>query len=183
MKYKIDGKQEITKTYPNLLDIDGFKIASDKQIRYILLLYQFEDNDFIKTYRDDIIERRRKASEVVGFKVADLEEIINGRNEFHNKLVINFASYLNNKVWMLIISLEQRFIEAIELTMKPLATLDEKSKDLLSSAQLKSKLSDDCDEMIQKLDSYYKQLFYDDKAIVKSINRRVTSENVLDILK
>jgi hypothetical protein len=146
-------------------------------------LYQFEGNDFIKTYRDDILARRKKASERVGFTPSNLEEIINGRDEFNNKLIINFASFLNHKVWMLITALEQRFVEAIELTMKPLAMLDEKSKDLLSSAQLKSKLSDDCDDMVTKLDAYYKALFNDDKEIVKNINRRVTSENILDILQ
>lgn len=182
MKYNIDGAKSITTSYPDLLEVDGFKTASDKHIRYILLLYQFEDNEFIKTYRDDIIKRRRKASEKVNFTPPNIDEIIAGKDDYTNKLIINFTSFLNHKVWMLITSIEQRFVEAIELTMKPLATLDEKSRDLLSSAQLKSKLSEDCDDMVKKLDSYYRILFNDDKEIIKTINRKVTSENVMEIL-
>lgn len=180
MKYKIDGTNNITTDYPELSEV--FAGISDTHIRYILLLYQFNDNQFLKTYRENITDRREKAMEKVGFKPEDKMSVLMGNDELHNTNVLSFVRFLNSKTWMLISALEQRFVEAVELIMKPLVNLDEKSKDLLSSAQLKSRLSDDCDSMLEKLDSYYKTLFGDDVDTAKVLNKKVTSENVFEML-
>ena len=78
----------------------------------------------------------------------------------------------------MIVSNEQTFYEYQQRLLEPVDA--EKDKDLLQALQIKSKLMEDCNNINERLDGYYRKLFGEDENVSRSVvkRKRLTPEQI-----
>lgn len=145
-------------TYPRLKDIipkSGFIKDINKQIQYMAWVYDY-NSPAVKEFSD--ITRRKEWAKTT----TALEEKPNF------ELMLNFVrTVINSRVWTLICSLESTFDEYAERVNKRIEDQDGgKEIDILKAVEIKNKLINQMDEMINKIESLYNKLFAgDEKAL------------------
>lgn len=139
----------------------------DMVIRYINYMYS-EKSPLIKTYKDNLIERKNQAAKLAGFDMKNnkeaervLEEVFNMREEKIFKMIMRFIMIQKNTLLSSIVTAEQMFYEFQTILMQELATIDEKKR--TDAAKNKTLLMEDCDKIRDRLKGYYKEFFGDNK--------------------
>jgi len=145
-------------TYPRLNDIlpkGSFVKDLNKQIQYMAWVYDY-NSPAVKEF-SDITRRKEWAKQTV-----DLKEKPNF------ELMLNFTRYvINSRVWTLICSLEATFEEYAERVNKRIEDQDSgKELDVLKAVEIKNKLINQMDDMINKIESLYNKLFAGDQDAV-----------------
>jgi len=146
---------DMTTTYPRLIEIvprGGFIKDINKQIQYMAWVYDY-NSPAVKEF-SDITRRKEWAKATVG---------LTEKPNF--ELMLNFVrSVINSRVWTLICSLEATFEEYAERVNKRIEDQDGgKEIDILKAVEIKNKLINQMDEMINKIESLYNKLFSGDE--------------------
>lgn len=171
----VDG--DIISLYPNLQSVVpksiGF-VDLNKQFRYLSWMYDFRSpavRDF-----SDIKRRKEWAKKEVGLMV-----------EPNYELAISFLTkVVNNRVWVLICSLESTFVEYAERVGKKIEDDDTgKEIDILKAVEIKNKLLTQMGDMIEKIDALYIRLFAGDEDLKDEHDTRMafTPESIAKKLK
>jgi len=163
--------------YPKLKTITGD--ADDRMIRYVLLMYDM--NSPLREYYPELEKRKQFAASTAGY---DLDkDDVTGLFDFKIKveeeevvyeellnLIVKYLKYQNNYVWSMIVGNEQAFYEFNKRVMIPVdGTRD---KDILQAVDIKNKLMDAQDNIVQRLQRYLRELTGEDDKLEESITKR-----------
>lgn len=164
-------------SYPRLNDIlpkTGFIKDINKQIQYMAWVYDY-NSPAVKEF-SDITRRKEWAKQTV-----ELTEKPNF------ELMLNFTRYvINSRVWTLICSLEATFEEYAERVNKRIEDQDGgKEIDILKAVEIKNKLINQMDEMINKIEALYNKLFSGDTDVIDEYDesRKFTPEYIAAQMK
>lgn len=142
------------------------ELNRDKVFRYMNLLYS-SGSKLINTHRHNLGARKEEAAILAGFdlkKKTIKEKVQNDLFEVRNpnilKMIMRFLILQKNPLWSSIVTTEQCFSEYQEIIMDALSRDDEKKR--TDAAKNKAFLMTECDKMLVRLKSSYKELFGDD---------------------
>ena len=139
----------------------------------------------LKDYFPNISVRKTQAADLAGFNLETeenyLDNLYNLTGQYAEHFVHCISEYLisqNNRLWSMIVSNEQTFYEYQQRLLEPVDA--EKDKDLLQALQIKSKLMEDCNNINERLDGYYRKLFGEDENVSRSVvkRKRLTPEQI-----
>lgn len=158
--------------------------SDDRILRYILLMYD-KNSPMISAYQN-LQQRKQAAATIAGFDLS--KEDVGFLFEFKCDekygdpigWIMNFLRYQNNLLWCLIVSQEQAFYEFTARVIMPVA--GDKDKDILSAVNIKNSIMTSQDEIITRLDKYYRQLSGGDDNLEAAIKtkKRFTPESVMN---
>jgi len=169
--------QDMITAYPRLNDIlpkGSYVKDLNKQIQYMAWVYDY-NSPAVKEF-SDITRRKEWAKQTVG---------LTEKPNF--ELMLNFTRYvINSRVWTLICSLEATFEEYAERVNKRIEDQDSgKELDVLKAVEIKNKLINQMDEMINKIEALYNKLFSGDTDAMDEFDesRKFTPEYIAAQMK
>lgn len=195
MRYDIDKyspSEDIFYNIPELRDIKSFKdypgsrageLNRDHVIRYIILLYS-EDSILNKRPMPPLKERKTQAATIAGFPkkgpkkefvVAVKRKLFELDSERIVAMIFDYLIAQKNWTWNEICTIEQMLEEYTKIRLAPIKEDAEKGFDI-QAAKRKSDLTKDSEEMLKKLESYYKDFFKnheDDSEKLKRVRVRI----------
>lgn len=154
------------------LDLPILEGLSESQKKFIIMCYH-KDSDLVSKHKDKLKDKWIEAKKLTGFKgeASELYEHIS-----------KFLIYQNDSVWQQLCSCQSTFNEYQEIILKPLQQSADDDK-LLKAASLKSKLIDDCDKLIDKIDSYLSKVFEKDKSLINIVKTKpISPENISNFI-
>ena len=198
--HQVPQGTELLIKFPELGANKEFSSYSDGDrnfiIRYIMYAYD-PKSDLIELFPDNLSQRKEAALIEAGIQRNKKDEfdqkyqdIMELKNEKATDMIFAFLRILDNKTWMMIVSTEEMFLEYQRLIMRPISSTQgkesddsfykEKEKDILSAADIKKKLREECNSMYSDLKKYYKDLFGDNKDLEEANKKkkRLTPESV-----
>jgi len=161
------------------------KCKEEKLARYILLMY--DKNSPVTAAYQSLKQRKEVAASIAGYDIdkedmSPIFEFKNGDNpdETLIECISNFLRYQNNLLWCLIVSQEQAFHEFTSRVMSPVT--GDKDKDILSAINIKNSIMSSQDDIITRLDKYYRQLSGGDDMLESNIKtkKRFTPETIMN---
>lgn len=160
----------------------------EKLLKYVVALYD-PQSPLFKDYPELAI-RKQTAALVAGYDVIIdneyLESLYACNNDEETEVVINFLKIVQNRIWAMIVSIEQTIWEYNLRLLSPISKGEsDKDKDLVSAVNMKSKMAEDLGIMNDRLDGYLKKFYGDDrleeKAEVKQL--RFNPQSIASVLK
>jgi hypothetical protein len=158
----------------------------NKVIRYIIYCYDLA-SDFIEKF-PNLKERKEACLIESGIERNKKDEfdnrciqIMDLSDEAVRDMINGYLRFINNRTWMMLVSTEEMFSEYQKLIMKPISTNSEdKEKDILSAADIKKKLREECNIMDEHLKRYYQEIFGDNEDLKEqhTKKKRVTPESI-----
>lgn len=192
--HEVPHGTELLIKFPQLGAIDEFrkygKGNRNYVIRYIMYAYD-PGSDLVDLYPEDLKQRKEAALIEAGFERNKKDEfdqeliaLMELRDEKVLEMIFAYLKIINNKLWMMIVSTEEMFLEYQKLIMKPISAQGDKEKDTITAADMKKKLREECNSMFNDLQKYYKTFFGGNQDLEDYNNQNpiITSEN-LKILK
>ena len=181
-------RMDLQKKYTKIQIVPGLKRALDgpraqELTKYILYMYDMKSP--LKDYFPNISVRKTQAADLAGFNLETeenyLDNLYNLTGQYAEHFVHCISEYLisqNNRLWSMIVSNEQTFYEYQQRLREPVEA--EKDKELLQALQIKSKLMEDCNNINERLDGYYRKLFGEDENVSRSVvkRKRLTPEQI-----
>lgn len=177
MEFNPLSKRALTICYPKLKGIVGD--VDDKMLRYVLMMYDMKSP--LREYYPELDKRKQFAASLAGydldkddvtalfdFKVKSGDEDI--AYEELLDLIVKYLKYQNNYVWSMIVSNEQAFYEFNKRVMIPVE--GQRDKDILQAVDIKNKLMDAQDVIVQRLQKYLRELTGEDEILEQSITKR-----------
>jgi hypothetical protein len=177
MEFNPLAKKSLVSAYPKLKGIVGD--ADDKMIRYVLLMYDM--NSPLREYYPELDKRKQFAASLAGYDL-DTEDVT-GLFDFKIKvedeevphedllnLIVKYLKYQNNYVWTMIVGNEQAFYEFNKRVMIPVD--GNRDKDILQAVDIKNKLMDAQDNIVQRLQKYFRELTGEDEQLEQAITKR-----------
>jgi hypothetical protein len=145
----------------------------DSVIRYIVLLYD-KNSPLVKRF-SNLDTRKREASVIAGFNPEDpsLKAYKDFQDQEFADMVVEFLIYQNNYIWTMLVSNEQTFYE-FQKTLLQESSMIRNDKDKINAIASKSKLMEESDKIVERINAYYKQIFVEDK-IIDSAKRVASS--------
>lgn len=145
----------------------------DKVIRYIVLLYD-RSSPLVRRF-SNLDTRKREAAMLAGFNPEDpsLKSYKDFQDQEFADMVVEFLIYQNNYTWTMLVSNEQTFYE-FQKTLLQESSMIRNDKDKINAIASKSKLMEESDKIVERINAYYKQIFVDDK-LVESAKRVASS--------
>lgn len=170
-------KGKMVDIYPDLAKITD----DDKVLRYIMMVY--DDNSPLIKGENNVNYRKEIAGRLAGFnefKDSQFNGMVDCSDlEFVHSVVQYLILFQKPRLWVMIVSNEQMFIEYNQRLMQPIKS-SEKEKDEMQSILIKSKLREELNFINKDLDVYYQQLFGIDKDLeTKGKSKRITPENAM----
>lgn len=179
----LDRYKEFDHAFPRLQELD--KKEGNRLFRYIILLHD-KHSPVIKNYPD--LERRKKeAALLAGYTLEKheqrLSEIYNHEDTLVAESIFKFLKYQDQKAFTLLAISEEVFWQAQEKLIEPL-TNSKSDKDALNAMEVKVKLIEKSDEILQKIEGYKNKIFGGDKELedIYSGYSKYTPESIADQL-
>lgn len=156
---------------------------ANKVIRYCCFMYD-SGTPFTSMF-PDVLQRKQEVATYSGFENIDnqiVKDIFSFTDNAFLEMVHGFLVYQNNRVWSMIVSSEQTFFEYQQKLLRPVTDADG-DKNLLQATQIKSKLMQDCDDINQRLENYYRKFYGDDELLASKSEgfRRYTPEDIANL--
>src|SRR5688572_27454825 len=141
----------------------------ERVIRYVLALYD-PKSPLVRDY-PDLNTRKIAAATIAGFDITADEECTNKlfscNSEFLVEMIINFLrTVVKSRTWAALQADEQTFWEFIIRLMLPI-TRGDKDKDLVGAVSVKTKLSEDKENINDRLDRNWSRFLGDDELLIK----------------
>jgi hypothetical protein len=136
----------------------------DKLIRYIIYMYD-KSSPLVKRY-NNLDRRKQEAAHLAGYTQDDpsLKTYKDFQDQEFSDMVVDFLIYQNNYTWTMLVSNEQTFYE-FQKTLLQESSMIRNDKDKINAIASKSKLMEESDKIVERINSYYKQVFVEDKLI------------------
>lgn len=151
--------------YPNLAEI-GF---TDAQLNYILLVYSLDT----RLGNIPLPDKKNQAFVISKITHADLEYL---ETKEGIEKIVHFLRISNSMLSSLLICLHENFWDNTEILMSKLKTED-KDKDIIQAAELKSKLRSQNKLIITEIDEIYNKIFSNDSDLQEKV-KRITPETL-----
>jgi len=180
IKYKIHlNPYPVDKTFPELFNDPVLKKIklSDKIVRYIIFLYD-KGTGLVHEHPSDLQARKDQAARDAGFSLyagkwpAEIQEVMDIRNQDAYKFIMAFLRKQKHNVWTELCVTEQELFEFQSLRFttigqgqdgKKKKKTAEEDKDILVAAEKKEKLLKACNDRIKHLEVLYEQFYGDNK--------------------
>ena len=135
---------------------------------YVSLMY--DQKSPLKQKIANITERKKEAVAIAGIKATkdELSDIFDLNND---KLVEYINIYLrsqSSKIWAAMVANEEVLWQYQQELLTPI-TVYKNDKDKLQALEIKSKLMQECDSIIKRIDAYEEKLFGDTKDKLEKI--------------
>jgi hypothetical protein len=128
-------------------------------IKYIALLYDQKSPMRLKI--PDIVERKEECAELAGLKEGT-EEIFNLSNDKCVGYINVYLKYQSSKIWAILAANEDVLWQYQQELLTPIQNF-KNDKDKLQALEIKTKLMQECDAIIKRIDAYEDKLFGDTK--------------------
>ena len=176
-------EKDLTEKYPELKTVQPKCQNGESIMRYILFMYD-PKSPLIRDIRN-IKSRKQEAAKLAGFDLEKDTDLLDGLYDFTDERILKstvhfLIEFIHDRVWSMIVSLEQTFYEYNERLLKPVDSTDTKEKDIMATIVLKSKLIQDLKDIHNLLKEYYKEIFDDEKLIEKIVNK-ITPESMSSV--
>lgn len=143
---------------PLALQIFGKITKSDiPLIRYIALLY--DKNSPLRNKIPDINERKEECASIAGI-TSGKDQIFDLSNEKVVGYINVYLRHQSSKIWAILAANEDVLWQYQQELMKPITDF-KNDKDKLQALEIKTKLMNECDAIIKRIESYEEKLFGD----------------------
>lgn len=177
MEFNPLNKRALLSAYPKLKGVVGE--VDDKMLRYVLLMYDMKSP--LREYYPELEKRKEFAASLAGYDMDkddvtalfDFKVKVEGEEMTYEALldmIIKYLKYQNNYVWSMIVSNEQAFYEFNKRVMIPVD--GQRDKDILQAVDIKNKLMDAQDVIVQRLQKYLRELTGEDDKLDQTITKR-----------
>ncbi len=170
--------EKIFRDVPELSEYNTIPPHKKKIINYILLMYD-PASPFVKRYQN-INKRTSAVSDYIGLGrlKQETQNMITGYDNAELLSMVDaFVKWINDRLWGLIVVNETVFYEYQKELMEGVEGKD--SKDKLQALNHKTKILQSIDEISNRLDGYYAQLYVNDKELEKAVgSQSITPEGV-----
>jgi hypothetical protein len=142
-----------------------------RTMRYVVALYD-PKSPLVRDY-PDLNTRKIAAATIAGFDInvdAESEEMLfTCDSEFLVQLIVNYLRYVvKSRVWAALQADEQTFWEFVTRLMLPI-TRGDKDRDLVGAVSVKTKLSEDKENINDRLDRNWSRFLADDDQLIRKI--------------
>ena len=158
------------------------KNEAENILRYIIVMY--DPKSPVTRAEKDLMKRKELAATVSGLKDTDdyLEQIFSCSHPLIVPLAVSYLmDFVKSKEWAAICAFESTFWESIKKLMEPINGKDSKAE--LESVEKKSKIKNEVDADILRLEQYYLKFFGDDKALEEKAKPKLTPEGMAKMFK
>lgn len=134
------------------------KSSESSMLKYVALMY--DKNSPLRQKIANITERKKEAADLAGLKNTD--NIFDLSND---KLVEYINIYLrsqSSKIWAAMVANEEVLWQYQQELLTPIK-IYKNDKDKLQALEMKSKLMQECDSIIKRVEAYEEKLFGDNK--------------------
>jgi hypothetical protein len=177
MEFNPTVKRDLTVAYTKLKTIVGN--ADNRMLKYVLLMYDM--NSPLREYYPELDKRKQFAASMAGYDLDkddvtglfDFKIKVEDEEVAHEELlniITKYLKYQNNYMWSMIVSNEQAFYEFNKRVMIPVD--GQRDKDILQAVDIKNKLMDAQDTIVQRLQKYFRELTGEDDQLEQAITKR-----------
>ena len=128
-------------------------------LKYIALLYDMKSPLRLKI--PDIVERKEECAEMSDIKEGKLE-IFDLSNDKLLGYINVYLRYQSSKVWAILAANEEVLWQYQQELLTPIKDF-KNDKDKLQALEIKTKLMQECDSIIKRIESYEEKIFGDNK--------------------
>ena len=164
----------IKKVFPGLYQVR--RVDLDSLICYIV--YMYDINSPMRKFFSDIDERKKECAVLAGYDLQGDRRRINKLFDFTDKnlteMVTQFLKYQNNKAWAILQSNEEVLWQYHQELLNPITNFKQ-DKEKLQALEIKSKLMNECDAIIKRIEMYEDKIFGGDQRLVAQIQSVPTS--------
>ena len=162
---------------PILKQVFGNPPSSDiPLIIYVGLIY--DQKSPLRLKISNIQERKEEAAEMAGLK-GDLESIFDLRSDNLLVYINMYLRHQSSKVWSILTANEEVLWQYQQELLTPIKDF-KNDKDKLQALEIKTKLMQECDAIIKRIESYEDKLFGDTKEKKKEI-LNLTPETIANV--
>lgn len=177
MEFNPAVKKSLTTVHPKLKMVVGE--VDDKLLRYVL--YMYDMNSPLREYYPELEKRKQFAASLAGFDLDkdDVTALFDFKIKVGEEevpydtlldLIVKYLKYQNNYIWSMIVGNEQAFYEFNKRVMIPVDGA--RDKDILQAVDIKNKLMDAQDNIVQRLQKYLRELTGEDDQLEQAITKR-----------
>lgn len=170
--------EKLFKDVPSISEWNEIPIHKKKLVNYILLMYD-PASPFVKRFQN-LIKRTETVADYIGLgklKQETFDYITTYNNPPMLEMIDDFVKWINIRVWGLIVVNETVFYEYQRELM--VGVSGKESKDKLQALTTKNKILESMDTVSARIDTYYSQLYANDKELEKSLKtKRITPEGI-----
>ena len=156
------------------------RVALEKMIKYIIYMYDIKSP--MRQLFADVDERKKESAGLAGYDLdkdsVRLERIFNFDDRDISQMVTSFLKYQNNKSWAILQSNEEVLWQYHQELLKPITNFKQ-DKEKLQALDIKSKLMNECDAIIKRIESYEEKIYGQDKKLMQSIQSTPTSPEMV----
>lgn len=187
MKYNIsllkEGEDPVHH-FEDLKRLESFKNYKKKDrpelVRYILLMYD-KNSPFVRNF-SSYEKRQVETAAFVGYP-ADKKKLVNERlfelkDEDVINMIIDFCKLMADLKWTALISNLQTFYQYQKAIYEEVVDV-KGDTDKLKAAEIKSKLLKECDQIIERVEQYEKDIFIGDNNLMDLAKPRRISPELL----
>jgi regulator of sigma D len=136
------------------------KITKSNVPQILYVAYMYDKNSPLRTKISSIEERKEEAAELAGISKQDRNTIFALEDKDLVAMVNAYLRYQSSKIWASMIANEEVLWQYQQELLTPI-TLFKNDKDKLSALEIKSKLMNECDAIIKRVEAYEDKLFGD----------------------
>lgn len=148
----------ITEKHQTVKQIFGKVDKSDIPM-LLYVAYMYDKNSPLRTKISSIEDRKEEAADLSGLK-SGREDIFSLEHPSIVKYISSYLQFQNSKIWAILASNEEVLWQYQQELLNPIVNF-KNDKDKLSALEIKSKLMNECDAIIKRIDAYEEKLFGD----------------------
>lgn len=164
----------IKKVFPGLYKIR--RVDMDSLICYIVFMYDI--NSPMRKFFSDIDERKKECAVLAGYDLQADKARVGRLFDFTDKniteMTTSFLKYQNNKAWAVLQSNEEVLWQYHHELLSPIINFKQ-DKEKLQALEIKSKLMNECDAIIKRIEMYEDKIFGGDQRLIAQVNSSPTS--------
>tara|TARA_R100001463_G_scaffold28672_3_gene65641 strand:- start:9439 stop:10071 length:633 start_codon:yes stop_codon:yes gene_type:complete len=156
----------------------------EKLIKYII--YMYDKNTPMRELYQELQERKVECALLSGYSEKKdktiLEELYNLTDKRACELISSFLKYQNHKSWALLVSNEEVLWQYQQELLNPITDFRQ-DKEKLQALEIKSKLMNECDSIIKRIEGYEEKIYGDDKKLKDAMKNITSPENIAYVSK
>jgi len=164
--------------------VDDSRNDIEKLIKYII--YMYDKNSPMREMYQELEERKMECALLSGYKESInkkiLIELFNLTDKRACKLISSFLKFQNHKTWAMLLSNEEVLWQYQQELLRPITDFRQ-DKEKLQALDIKSKLMNECDSMIKRIEGYENKMYGDDKKLKEAMKNVTSPENIAYVPK
>ena len=183
-----EQKNIIKKNLDKITDAFGLVVDIRPDIEKLLkyIIYMYDKNTPMRELYQELQERKIECALLSGYNEKKdktiLEELYNLTDKRACELISSFLKYQNHKSWALLVSNEEVLWQYQQELLNPITDFRQ-DKEKLQALEIKSKLMNECDSIIKRIEGYEEKIYGDDKKLKDAMKNVTSPENIAYVSK